>query len=360
VVRSEYALKFSAVSSENKEYALIGKRDRTTIEGGLGMRRGKGILAAVTATASLSLLGPVTAAAAATGTSSAGTGASKVSSGLGPVEHVSANGLDIGYRTGGHGPWLIMVMGRSGTMADWDPLLLRQMTGHNRVVIFDNRGMGTTNDDSVPTSQVTIPLMAQDALALANALGISHFDLMGWSMGGEIAQQMTVDAPGRVLKLVLCATGSGGPTEVAPSSSVEKVMSEPNLPTAELFKLSFPSTPAGKKGATEYAARVVAQDKIDHLPSDSFSTTPAGLAGQKNARSHWTSASGGTNDKLPGLTTHVLVMWGNLDIIDPPANDQLLLKQLHHATSKVFDGAGHAFLFQDAKAVGQAASAFLG
>jgi pimeloyl-ACP methyl ester carboxylesterase len=322
------------------------------------MDRGRRILAAATAIATLSLVSPATAAFAATNTSTASR-ASNVSSGLGPVEHVSANGLDVGYRTGGHGPWLIMVMGRSGTMADWDPLLVRQLTGHNRVVVFDNRGMGTTNDDTVPTSDVTIPLMAQDTLALATALGISHFDLMGWSMGGEIAQQVTVDAPGRVLKLILCATGSGGPTETAPSSSVEKVMSEPNLPTAELFKLSFPSTPTGKKAAVAYAARVVAQDKIDHLPSDSFSTTPSGMAGQQNARTQWTSTNGGVNNKLPGLTTHALVMWGNMDVIDPPANDQLLLKQLHHATSRVFSGAGHAFLFQDAKEVGQAASAFL-
>jgi pimeloyl-ACP methyl ester carboxylesterase len=322
------------------------------------VHRGRWILVAATAIATLSLVSPAVAADATTNTSSASR-ASNVSSGLGPVKHVSANGLNVGYRTGGHGTWLIMVMGRSGTMADWDPLLVRQLTRRNHVVVFDNRGMGTTNDDAVPSSDVTIPLMAQDTLALAHALGISRFDLLGWSMGGEIAQQVTVDAPGRVLKLVLCATGSGGPTETAPSPSVETIMSEPNLPTAQLLKLSFPSTPTGKKAAAAYAARVVAQDKIDHLPSDSFTTTPSGMAGQQNARTQWTSTNGGVNNRLPGLATHVLVMWGNDDVIDPPANDQLLLKQLHHATSKVFSGAGHAFLFQDARQVGHAASQFL-
>jgi pimeloyl-ACP methyl ester carboxylesterase len=53
-------------------------------------------------------------------------------------------------------------------------------------------------------------------------------------------------------------------------------------------------------------------------------------------------------------------MWGNLDVIDPPANDRLIVKQLPNATEKVFQGAGHAFLFQDAQQVGQAADAFLG
>jgi pimeloyl-ACP methyl ester carboxylesterase len=322
------------------------------------MHRGRRLLVSVTAIAMFSLVSSATTAVAATNTLTESL-ASNAASGLGPVKHVAANGLDVGYRTGGRGPWLIMVMGRSGTMADWDPLLVRQLTGHNHVVVFDNRGMGTTNDDAVPSSDVTISLMAQDTLALADALGIKHFAVMGWSMGGEIAQQVTIDSPTRVLKVILCATGSGGPTETAPSASVEKVMTEPNLPTSELFKLSFPSTPAGKKAAVAYAARVLAQDKIDHLPSDSFSTTPAGLAGQQNARTQWTSAQGGVNSLLPSVSTHALVMWGKLDVIDPPANDKLLVKQLPHSTAKMFSNAGHAFLFQDAKQVGQAASEFL-
>ena len=62
------------------------------------------------------------------------------------------------------------------------------------------------------------------------------------------------------------------------------MMSEPDLPTAKLFALSFPPTPAGVKGATDYAAAVAVQHKLDHLPTDSFSTSTAGLAGQQSAR----------------------------------------------------------------------------
>ena len=310
------------------------------------------------AVAASSLLVVATPALASSNRASVST-VSSISTGLGPVEHLSADGLSIGYRTGGQGPWLIMVMGRSGTMADWDPLFVKQFTSHHRVVIFDNRGMGTTDDDSVPSSDVTIPLMAKDALALADALGIKTFDLLGWSMGGEISQQVTVDAPSRVLDLVLCATSAGGPTEQLPSASVQKVMSESNLPATTLLKLSFPDTPAGKQGAAQYATRVATQYKVDHLPSDSFSESSQGAAGQANARTQWTTAGGGVYDDLPKLDTRTLVMWGNDDEIDPPANDEAIVKQLHDATSKVFSGAGHAFLFQDAEQVGQSADAFL-
>jgi len=278
---------------------------------------------------------------------------------LGPVKHVKADGLKFGYRIGGSGPPLIMVMGRSGTMAEWDPQLIKQLIRNHRVLIFDNRGMGTTSDGFSP-QKVTIRLMAKDTLALASALHIQRFDIMGWSMGGEISQRVTVDAPSRVLKVVLCATSAGGPSEQAPSKIVQKIMSEPNLPASLLLGLSFPPTAAGVKGEFDYEARVVGQYVQDRLPKDSFSASTAGQAGQAHARKAWTSANGGVYNHLSKLKQHVLVMWGNLDIIDPPANDRTIAKRLKHATTRVFSGAGHAFLFQDALQVGQTADAFLG
>lgn len=277
---------------------------------------------------------------------------------LGPVKHVQADGLSFGYRIGGRGTPLIVVMGRSGTMAEWDPQLINQLIGHHRVVIFDNRGMGTTGDGYSPTS-VTVPLMAQDTLAVASALHIQRFDLMGWSMGGEIAQQVTVDAPHRVLRLVLCATSAGGPTEKLPSHPVQTIMSEPDLPAPVLLGLSFPPTRAGITGEFDYGARVAAQYVHDHLPTDSFSASAAGTQGQANARQQWTSTTGGVEGDLPHVAQRVLIMWGNLDVIDPPANDRTIAHQLPHAATRVFRGAGHAFLFQDAVAVGRTADAFL-
>lgn len=289
---------------------------------------------------------------------SAASGASAATPSLGRVKHVKVDGLRFGYRTGGRGFPLVMVMGRSGTMAEWDPQLIKQLIRNHRVVIFDNRGMGTTSDGYSP-KKVTIPLMAQDTLALASALHIKRFDIMGWSMGGEISQQVTVDAPSRVRKLVLCATGAGGPTEKLPSKPIQKILSEPNLPTSVLFGLSFPPTRAGIKGEINYVSRIVAQYDYDHLPKDSFSASTAGKAGQANARKRWTSATGGVYNDLPSLTQDVLIMWGNLDVIDPPANNRTIAKRLKHARTKVFKGAGHAFLFQDAVQVGRTADAFL-
>ncbi|MBV9049915.1 MAG: alpha/beta hydrolase [Solirubrobacterales bacterium] len=287
---------------------------------------------------------------------SRGTGASAAASTkLGPVQHIHANGINIGYRAGGRGPWLIMVMGRGATMAEWDPQLIAQMIGNHRVLVFDNRGIATTNNPSRKT--LSIQQMAQDTLALASALHINTFDLMGWSMGGYISQQVTLDAPNRVRKLVLCATDFGGSHYVPPIPPVNKILTNPKgVTTAQLLALSFPPTKAGISGAVNYMFRVATQPD---LVSDSFTITSRAQEEQQKATAAWKSSSGGSYNQLPSIKQQTLVMWGNLDLPVRPANDRILVRRIPHASGKVFKGAGHAFLFQDATQVGQTAEHFL-
>lgn len=288
--------------------------------------------------------------------SSRGAGASAASSAqLGPVEHIHANGADFGYRVGGHGPWLVMVMGRGATMAEWDPRLIAQMIGDHRVLVFDNRGMGTTNNPSRKT--LSIQQMAHDTLALTSALHINQFDLMGWSMGTYISQQTTLDAPGRVRKLVLCAADAGGSHYVPPIPPVEKILTNPNgVTTAELLALSFPPTKAGINGAVRYMFRIATQPD---LVSDSFTVTNRAKKQQQKATAGWKAPSGGSYNQLPTIKQQTLVLWGNLDLPVRPKNDRIIVSRVPHATGKVFKGAGHAFLFQDARQVGQTINRFL-
>jgi pimeloyl-ACP methyl ester carboxylesterase len=274
---------------------------------------------------------------------------------LGRVEHVNANGLSVGYRQGGSGTPLIMVIGRAATMAEWDPQLIDQLLPDHHVVIFDNRGVGTTNNPS--HKPVTIQLMAKDTLALATALHIRKFDLMGWSQGSQTSQQAALDAQNRVLKLILCATDSGGSSYHPPANRILQLLESPNLTTLDLLALSFPPTPAGIKGEFAYTSRVYAQYKRDDLPSDSFTVSKRAAIGQAHAANQWRAH--GDYDELPKLETQTLVMWGNLDIVVPPANDKEVVAALPNATSEVFKGAGHGFLFQDSKQVGRAMDRFL-
>lgn len=280
----------------------------------------------------------------------AGAGAASLS----PVKHVEVDGMSVGYREGGKGPNLVLVMGRSGTMADWDPALLKRLIVGHHLVVFDNRGVGTTNNPSSET--LTIPRMAEDTLGLMSALGIERTDLMGWSMGGYISQQATLDAPDRIRRLVLCATSPGGLQAVPPRGLAAKALDSSNLGSLELFELSFPFDKAGRQGKRRYLTRIAAQP--DLVP-ESFTLSAEAKEQQHAAATQWKSASGGTYEELPEIKQKTLVLWGKRDKVDPPANDRLLASRIPNASGRAFPNAGHAFLFQDAWAVGRAIREFL-
>jgi pimeloyl-ACP methyl ester carboxylesterase len=221
--------------------------------------------------------------------------------------------------------------------------------------VFDNRGVGTSNNPSHAT--LTAQQMAQDTLGLMSALNIKSADLLGWSMGGMIAQQATIDAPGRVNRLVLCATTPGGSHAHQPSEAVQQKVDNPDLSTATLLSLSFPPDQAGLSGAVNYAFRVATQP--DLVPG-SFTITSAARANQEKATAQWKSADGGSYNELPGIKQPTFVLWGAEDEVEPPYNDQLIVDRVPGAKEMVFQDAGHAFLFQDAVQVGQAIRAFLG
>lgn len=213
-----------------------------------------------------------------------------------------------------------MVIGRSATMAEWDPPLVEQLIGDHEVIVFDNRGVATTNNPA--SKAITIAQMAEDTPALASALQIERFDLMGWSMGSYISQQVAIDAPSRVAKLVLCATDSGGSHYVPPSPRVASILTNPEgVTTTQLPGLSFPPTRAGVAGATSYMYNVATQP--DLVP-ESFTIPTATLEGQASAIDGWKATGTGSYEALPTLKMPTLVTWGNLDRGIRPRNDRII------------------------------------
>ena len=102
----------------------------------------------------------------------------------------------VGYRVVGTGPPLVLIMGYAGTMEVWDPRLVHDLARHNRVVMFDNAGVGRTQRlPGERTAALTIDAMANQASALIDTLGLHRPDVLGWSMGGMIAQALAVLHP---------------------------------------------------------------------------------------------------------------------------------------------------------------------
>src|SRR5512133_2281366 len=116
-----------------------------------------------------------------------------------PIQHVEVNGANLGYRTVGTGPPLVMIMGFSGTMAEWDPALIADLATQHTVVLFDNRGIATSLPS--PVRGLTIAKMADDTAGLIDALGLGRPDVLGWSMGGNIAEMLVQRHPDKVNRL---------------------------------------------------------------------------------------------------------------------------------------------------------------
>jgi pimeloyl-ACP methyl ester carboxylesterase len=119
----------------------------------------------------------------------------------------------VGYRVIGSGPPLVLVMGYGWTMEGWDPRLVHALALHHRVVMFDNSGVGRTQELPQPFS---VDAMADQTSALIDTLGLGRPDVLGWSMGGMIAQALAVLHPAQVRRLVLCATYPGSGQAIMP------------------------------------------------------------------------------------------------------------------------------------------------
>src|SRR5262249_10291448 len=123
-----------------------------------------------------------------------------------PVPHADCNGQRLYYEVHGEGEPLLCIHGLSVDTLGW-ALQVPAWSERHRTVVFDNRDVGQS---SRAEREYEIADMAADALALADALELERFHLLGYSMGGTIAQELTLAAPERVQSLTLCVTFGGG------------------------------------------------------------------------------------------------------------------------------------------------------
>jgi len=254
---------------------------------------------------------------------------------LGPVRRVRAGAITIGYRQFGSGPPLLLIAGQSSSMVEWGPFLPRSLSGHFRVTMFDNRGVGYSTDR--PTRPLTIELMADDSARLLGALGIRKAIVVGWSTGGEIALAMAARHPGKVRALVLSGATAGGPTAVQPSAKTEAAFRSHSLTAATgLLGSLFPAS--ARPAMLAYFAGLLT------IPPEKVSRQISKRQEQAEIRFTRTTA---TYDKLRRIEVPTLVTNGALDQLVPPANARLIAARIPHARLVIFAGAAHMMMFQD-------------
>ena len=167
------------------------------------------------------------------------------------VRHVSAGGVDFAYRVIGSGRPLLLIEGTEATMAsEWDPGVLAQIAASHRVIVYDPRGLGLSRGD---VSHMTVAQLADDAAHLLGALHVRQADVWGQSLGGDVAQELTIRHPRDVRRLVLTGTSAGGGHWVPPLVPLPKPKGDDR---AEILRVTFTPGPSGRAAARAFEARV--------------------------------------------------------------------------------------------------------
>ena len=287
---------------------------------------------------------PASTSTAGTGTSGAAVGPSAaVVNAPTKIAHTAAG--PVGYREVGAGSPVLLVMGLSGSMDDWQPAFVAGLATDHTVVVFDNAGVGQTAALSPPLS---ITAMANQASALISALGLGRTAVLGWSMGGMIAQALAVLHPAQVSRLVLAATqpGTGHALPVPAAAAAAVVSSDPSTVLSVLFP---PDQAAAERIYTIGILRYP-----DFYQASRAVTSAQGLAVQQ-----WIAGNDPAGRQLGQLRLPTLVADGTEDQLDPVANDRLLADTIPAAKLILYPDAGHAFLFQDLASFLHAVQQFL-
>jgi pimeloyl-ACP methyl ester carboxylesterase len=235
----------------------------------------------------------------------------------------------VGYREIGSGPPLVLIMGYAGTMETWEPQLVDTLARHFRVVIFDNAGIGSTR--TLP-SPLTIDAMANQTSALIRALGLGRPDVLGWSMGGMIAQALAVLHPDQVRRLVLCATFPGVGTVIPAQAKINDLTNGNGL--SVLFPADQPMAAAAfSAGAQSYLNADVASAGV--------------ITAQGDASLSWFHGADDAGRLTSRISVPTLVADGAEDQLDSMSNSRAIASLIPGARLVIYPDAGHGFLFQE-------------
>ena len=235
----------------------------------------------------------------------------------------------VGYREVGSGPPLVLIMGYAGTMETWVPQFVDTLARRNRVVIFDNAGIGSTR--ALP-SPLTIDAMAEQTSALISALGLGRTDVLGWSMGGMIAQALAVLHPNQVRRLVLCATFPGVGTVIPPQANID------DLANGNGLSVLYPAD-------QQMAADAFAGGTQSYADAESASADV--IAAQGGASLSWFRGADAAGRQTSRISAPTLVADGTEDRLDAVANAHTIARLIPGAKLELYPDAGHGFLFQE-------------
>ncbi len=215
----------------------------------------------------------------------------------------------IAYRRIGQGRPLLVLNGFAATSGDWDAAFIDRLACVSELVLLDNRGIGASTDDGAPFD---IKKLTEDVLQLIDTLDLGGANVLGWSMGGFIAQTLASDHPNRVHKLILLSTDPGGPdADLGPPvvrAQLTDMSGTPREQARSLLSLLFPAD----------VAESIYREFGDIVAIARARLTPEIVHRQEVAMEAW--HRNGAGDRLRELCAPTLVATGSEDIVIPASN----------------------------------------
>lgn len=242
----------------------------------------------------------------------------------------------------GSGPPLLMAIGTGSTMAEWDPALLRLLARDHRLILFDYPGLGRSAP--LRDGRVSFAGAADTTARFLAAIGVERADVLGWSMGGFVAQQLAIRHPGSVRRVILAGTNPGGDAAVLGPPGDQAIDSDPDPSDAAVLRVLYPRTPAGRAEGRAFLRRLDRASDSGEIPDD-FDVPAATVRAQVRAEDPWLRSNANAA-ALARLRVPVLVTGGRGDVVVPPANARRLARLIPDASLRLLPG-GHAFLFGD-------------
>ncbi|MBV9355177.1 MAG: alpha/beta hydrolase [Chloroflexi bacterium] len=271
-----------------------------------------------------------------------------------PNRRVAAsNGIDYAYRDTGQGPVpLVLLQHFRGNLDNWDPALIDTLASHRRVVAFDNAGVGATSGQTPHT----VEQMSRDATAFIDALTLEQVDLLGFSIGSFVAQEMVLNRPSLVRRLILASAapqGAAGMHGWAPDVIRAVGGRQPN-PDGYL-EVFYTRSDASHKAGKQSMQRIFTARTEDRDAATTWQTREA----QYDAVCAWGVPNHALLERVSAITMPVFIANGDSDPMILPRYSYLLGGLVPQARVEIYPDAAHGFLFQHHEEFATDVAAFL-
>jgi len=268
---------------------------------------------------------------------------------------VQVDGATLVYRrfgnAGSGAPPLLFLQHFRGNLDTWDPALVDGLAQEREVVLLDNRGVGASTG-AVPDN---LEDMARDVLRFVDALGLTAIDVLGFSLGGFVAQTLALTRPRLIRRLVLAGTAPEGAPDIHRWTDEVYALATPDSFDPDGFiRLFFSSSDEGRARGMEFLARISARTADPDEPADL-----AARDAQLDAITRWGIPDPSKLARLAAITQPTLVANGDDDPMMITENSHLLARHLPRAQLRIYPDAGHGFLDQYPKEFADHVNAFL-